>query len=377
MPKISIQHPDLGPEKTYLSTDVSASDTLSLVENNNGFATNDIILFGELGEEKSELVTVTGVTGNSQIDHSTGPVFAHSARTPIYEIDYNQAEVYSASSEGGSYSLVATVSLDVDEPYTVYNDTAGDQNTWYKVRYKNSVTTTYSDYTDEVQGSGYTDTSLNTLINATLEDYGDEFSDELSRSQVRNYLNAAVKHVVRKLIKTYPDYRTNYTTQTLTSGTATYNLPTRFLAFKRVDVNYTGSAATGAHKAKFESELEGQPNTVYQTVDPRVFIRGTQFGLRPTPTSSSGTAFIWYWDYPAAMTNEADEHGLPYGVEECLVFYALYRAWLTKNQDRADRYKGIFDDYVEEYIEFVGQQRQMFWKPKIDLMFGTDLYEGY
>jgi hypothetical protein len=151
-------------------------------------------------------------------------------------------------------------------------------------------------------------------------------------------------------------------------------LPTRFLAFKRVDVNYTGSVATNAYKARFEDEEYGYPETTYTTNRPIVFIRGSNFGLRPTPSSSSGTAFIWYWDYPAALDNEADEHGLPYGAEECLVFYALSRAWLAKNQERSTRYKTAFDDAMSEYLEFVGQQRQLMWKPKVKLMFGEDLY---
>lgn len=375
MPRISIAHPDLGPQKTYLTSDIVATAVLSLVENNDGFAADDLVILGKPGEEKSEIVTLTGVTGNSQLDHSAGTIFGHPARTPIYEVGYNQACIYRATAEGGSYSLIATIDLDIDEVSTMYDDADGTQASWYKVRYKNSVLTTYSDYTDEIQGSGYTDSSLSTLTDSVLEEFGDVTSQELSRNQVRTYLNDAIKKTVIAIIKTYPDFRTTYTTQALTANTATYSLPTNFLAFKRIDVNYTGSTATEAIKATFEGEESGYPSSIYQTNSPRVYIRGTSFGLRPTPTASGGYAFIWYWDYPTALDNESDEHGLPYGAEECLVFYALYRAWLSKNQEKSDRYKRAYEDSLEQYTDFVGQQRQLMDKKKVRIVFGSDLYE--
>ncbi len=374
MPKIAINPPDLGPQKTYTTADVTATDTTSLVENNDGFAENTISIFGKLGEEKSELVTVTSVTGNDTIGHTAGLIFSHPARTPIYITAFDQVEVYSATAEGGVYSLLTTITIDVDEPYTVYNDTAGDQNTWYKVRYKNSITDAVSDFTDEVEGSGYTESSLGNMTDQVLTDFGDEYTDEISRDAIKNYLNSGAKKLIQRLIKAYPDYRTAYTTQALTASTATYALPTRFLAFKRVDVNYTGSTATDAYKAIFEGEESGLPSYTYSEYQPRVSIRGSNFVLRPTPSSSSGYAFMWYWDYPASMDNEADEHGLPYGAEEPLVLYALYRAWLPKNKDKANSYRSAFEDSADEFIDFAGQQRQTITNRKVEIVFGDDLY---
>ena len=371
MPKIAILHPDVDLQKSYLTAKTDAGATYSRVENNDGFATNDLVLFGKLGEERTELVTLTGVTGNNTIDHSTGPVFGHSARTPVYQILYNQACVYSATSEGGTYSLLTTIDLDVDQPETVYPDTTGDQDTWYKIRYKNSITTTYSDYTDEVQGSGFTDASLSVLTDSVLEEFGDADAKEISRNQIRKFLNDGMKKIMWGIIKQYPDFRTAYATQALTSGTSTYALPTNFLAFKRVDV---GTTATDAIKARFEGEEYGYPSSSFSTSDPIVSIRGSYFVLRPN--TCTGNAYMWYWDYPTALDNESDEHGLPYGAEECLVFYGLYRAWLSKNQENSDRYKGAFDAALREYLEFIGQSRQLMTSRKISVIFGSDLYDG-
>lgn len=375
MANVTIYHPEI-VHSTHLSADAAASATSSTVENNTGFATNDLVVFGKMGEENSEIVTLTSATGSTTLGHTGGLTFAHSARTIVSEIKYNQAEVYSSTSETGTYSLLATVSLAVDEAYTIYNDTTGTSSTWYKIRYKNSVATTYSDYSDAVQATGYLDDSLFSMTEEILEEYGDPDAKEVSRNRIKRILKSGVRNLLLKIIALYPDYHRNYTTQALTSGTATYDLPTRFLGFFRVDVNYGGSTATDAYKVEtFESEAEGEPDTTYSKYNPRVFFRGDTFGLRPTPDSSSGYAFLWYWDYPAVMDSDADVHGLPYGARECLVSYALFRLFADKDVDKSAIYKKEYRDNTESLLEFIGQGRQNYTPRKVKITFASELYE--
>ena len=373
---VKIVHPSLGPQFTRLSADVSASATSSTVENNKGFSTGDYVVFGKPGEEKTEIVLLTSTSGNTTLGHTTGPVFDHSARTQVAQIAYNQVEISRASSQTGTYSVIATIDLTLDEDYTVYEDASGTSSSWYKVRYKNSNNSTYSDYSDPVQGTGYTRASLRSMTDEILEDFGDPDAKELSRKRIRHYLNAGVRKITQELIKCFPDYRRQYTTQVLTADQATYDLPDRFLAFNRVDINFDGSDPANAYKVEiFESEAEGQPDTTYYESDPRVFFRGDQFGIRPTPDTTGGYAFLWYWDYPEEMVDEADEHGLPYGAREVLVAYGLYRAWLSKNQDKAGGYKQEYKEALEDYIEFVATSRQAYTNKKVKVTYGYDMYD--
>jgi len=376
---VFIDHPETGPQKTRLSADVAASATSSTVENYDGFATNDYCVFGKLGEEKTELVKLTSTTANVTLGHTTGPVFPHSARTPISQIKYNQVKVYSSTTETGTYSLLATVDLDVDQKQTVYDDTAGTTTTWYKVKYYNETTTTLSSYSDAVLGTGYSEESLRSMTDEILEDFGDPDAKEISRNRVSRYLRAGVRKLTKELIKTMPDYRRKYDTQALTSGTSEYDLPTRFLAFFRVDVNLTGTSATSAHKAEFESEYEGEADTSYYTNDPRIYFRSSgnteQFGIRPAP-AASGMAFMWYWDYPATMTDDGDTHGLPYGAREVLITYGLMRAWRTKDSTKGDEYRADLKEDLPEYLEFVAQQKQYPENKQVEVTgVGADLYE--
>lgn len=233
--EITINHPELGTQKSYTTAQVNASALYSLVENNDDFSSGDLVLFGKYGQEKSEIVTLTGITSSNRIDHSTGPVFDHPARTPVSQVRYNQAEISRATSEGGAYTVVTTINLNVDEEYTLYDDTGGTTSSWYKIRYKHSGTSAYSEYSDEVQGTGYAEDSLRSMVDDVLEQFGDPEAKEVSRNQIKSQLNAAVRRLVMQMIRFYPDYGGAYSTQLLDS-TNSYAYPSYFISFKKVQI---------------------------------------------------------------------------------------------------------------------------------------------
>lgn len=372
---LEIVHPELATQKTYTSAEVLASASSSTVENGSGFSSGDLVLFGKYGQEKTERVTLSGTTGNTQLDHSTGPVFSHPARTPVQMMVFDQAEISRADSEGGSYTVLTTVDLNFDEDVTLYNDSTGTTSSWYKIRYKNSSTGVYSSYSPEQQGTGYDDDAMGSMLEEVLVDFGDPTAKKITRTRVRSYLKAGVRTLAVKIIKMYPDHLRSATTQDFTSS-QTYNLPDRFLGFIRVDVNYAGTTRSDATKATFESEGDGFPSTTYTTNDPRIFIRGGSVGFRPTPTGS-GRAWYVYWAYPPVMSDDGDTHGLPFGARDVLVAHALYRLWLSKDQDKSRGYRSLYKDLEEEFIEFVGQQRQQITQPNEEVVFGGDLYDSW
>lgn len=372
---ITINHPELGPQKTFTSAESTAADTSISVDNTEGLASGDLVLFGRYGEERSEVKVVSSIDSSTAITVDA-LTFGHSPRTPIYELLFDQAEIYRATSEGGSYTLITTIDLEVDEDYTIYNDTGGTTASWYKIRYKNSQTTTTSDYSDEVQGTGFTDDSLYSMTQEVLEDFGDTEAKELTRTQVRMYINDGLRKLTQYLISIYPNYRNKKTSQILTSGTATYDLPTKNLAISKVVINYAADDETQGYLAQFQDDGEQvDPAITYSQLDPRISIRNGQLVLHPTPTSSGGYAYIYYWDYPATLSNDSDEHGLPYGARDVLVAFALYRAWLTKNKDRSDGYRTLYRESRDSYQEFLGNSVQTMTPKKMIVKFGTDLYE--
>ena len=377
--EIIIAHPSLDLQETRLSSDVAASATSSTVENNTGFATNDYTVFGNPGEELTEIVKLTSTTGTTTLGHTTGPVFAHAARTQVSQIKYNQAKIYTSDAEGGTYTLLATADLTLDQDATVYDDTTGTSATWYKIKYYNETTTALSSYSVAVLGTGYTDDSLFSLTEEVMQEFGDEGGKDISKDIVHKHLRAGVRRVTTELFKVYPDYFKAYTTQALTASDYDYSLPTRFLGFIRVDVNYTNSTASDAYKASYITEDFGQPNTQYYKSGPMIAIRGANFILRPTPDATGGYAFMWYWAYPEEITEDNDEHGLPYGARDVLISYALYKLWAARDNEtgvgsRSYTYNKEFKESLTNYVEFVSQSRQQLNSRKIDIAFGSELY---
>jgi len=374
---IPISHPELIQQTTRLSADIAAAATSATVDNTEGFATNDYIVAGDPGIEKSEIILLTGVTAPDTLTFSGGATFAHLAKTKIGKIQYNQIEISSASSEDGSYSVLDTIDINIDEQYTTYEDTTGSDTDWYKVRFKNENASTYSGYSDALQGTGYTEDSLYSMTEEVLADFNDKQLEEISREDVRRWLRAGVRKVISSLMMSVPDYRRQYGSQALTSGTATYNLPNRFLAFSRVDINYTGSNTDGASKAEMIDEGKQVPGSNYSTNEPYFAFRGEQIVIKPTPTTTGGYIFWWYWDAPVVMTNDTDEHGLPYGARDLLVSYGLLRAH-RKVRD-FDALKSIQQDLssqTEDLISLISSKRALGNNQFLQATYGSELYEG-
>lgn len=365
---VKIAHPETGLQSTQLLADVLATATTSSVENSVGFAQNDILLYGSFGNEKTEIVTLATLPTNQSITHSALK-FDHPARTPINMLRYNQVEISRSTSEDGAYSVLTTIAITPDEDYTVYDDSSVTETNWYKVRYKNSVANTYSSYSDPIEGVGYTEESLYDMTDEVLEDFGDPLSRQVSRKQVKKALMAGVRKLVIKMAQVMPQFRRQFTTQALTA-TQLQTMPARCLVIYDMNI---GSSLEDSYRATYENEQKGYKDSLESETSPKFFFRGDQFGVRPQPTG--GNAYIWYLDAPIPMTDDSDEHGLPYGAREPLVAYALYRLWLGKNQDKAGKYKTEFKDSSDEYIEFVAQSRQTGTPKRVGISFGSDLYE--
>ena len=357
---VYIDHPDFGPQDTFLTAAVAASATSCTVANAKSFATSDYVVFGQKGVERTEIVLLTGVTQPTTLSHSTGPVFAHDTDTPISQILYNQVKLYSSATETGSYSLVATLDLTLDELQTVYNHSAGTKDTWYKWKYCNGAT--LSDFSPAMQGVEYTEDSLYYMENAVLEELGDKNADEISRTMVKRWIRAGVRYLCLKIAKLNLNILTAYDTQTLSAGTALYDLQERFIKFKKIEVTYSGNSARRAHLNRTESFAT--PLTTFSNSEPYISRRGSQWFLRPS--TDGGTAAMWFDRFPTPVDDSTDEHGLPYGAADVIILYALYRGWkFTGNETRYRSYRNDLTDAADDYITQLSEDFQGYELPVV------------
>lgn len=179
-------------EKTYLSSPISEDAVALPVKNNNKFAGNLRILIGEMGTEHAEIVTTSGTTGDDQVDLSTACRFPHPVDTPIYILRFDTVKFYrSTNGENGTYSLLTSVDLDVDNAdlMTLYDDTTGAGSYYYKTSVYHSITTLESDKSDPVRGSGAGRRVVGRIIDEMFDEFGLENETTLTRSTVMEWMN--------------------------------------------------------------------------------------------------------------------------------------------------------------------------------------------
>ena len=199
--KVVIENATLlqSPIQTFLSTDMaSASGTLT-VKNITGFAINQVLIIGELGNEGTELIKTHAATAptGSTITLASNTVFPHSSGTPVYVIDYDNVEVSTATTLTGSKTVLATIPVQVGSDYTTYDDTAGSVG-YYFARFKNTITTTYSSYSDGIPVGGYGILTARYIINNALGMINKDTSELLTDQFCFNEINNCQMEVLRE-----------------------------------------------------------------------------------------------------------------------------------------------------------------------------------
>ena len=181
----------LDQNSTYLTTDTAAAVGTLSIKNITGFAINQLLLLGFLNFQGSEIVKTHASTApsGSTITLAANSVYPHSASTSVTVIGYDQVEISVASTITGSKSVLGTISISVDDDYTIYNDTSNSTG-YYFARFKNSITSGFSAYSDPIPNTGYDQFSARTVIDKSLgminKKTSSTFSDSFGFEQIDN-----------------------------------------------------------------------------------------------------------------------------------------------------------------------------------------------
>ena len=168
--EIWIQLPDLSSfEKTFLNADAATAATSMTVISGTNYSANTYAIIGTPGAEGTEIKLLSSAAATSL--GVAALTNAHVQGTIVIFIPFNQIELYSASAVGGTYSQVSgsPVSIRVDSLETFIQQASDATTIAYKARFKNAKDTTYSDYSDEVVGSGYADNTVYAIKHRALD----------------------------------------------------------------------------------------------------------------------------------------------------------------------------------------------------------------
>jgi len=316
---IKIAHLDLPSEPlTYLLSD---SDSLAIshtVIDNVGFENTNLVLFGELGSETTEIKKVNANDADGTTMTTTAMVFSHSAGTPVRKVLFNQLKIYGTSTSTYSTdNLIATVDIQVNSPHTTYINT-GTEYTYYWVTAFDSHNTVTGNNSDGVLAStGYAPNTVGSLINSALEDTKKSKGGTITDEWMVRQINDGLEFIAGKLKHWSFLQNFDYALGSSLRGTYQFTMPTDI-----GDVNTlksilgvrvgTDSNLTFKDKREWEVELNGVVRTQIRTeatagqttleidnsydfgdsgsVD--VFVSGTKYTLTYTGITRSTTAGI-------------------------------------------------------------------------------------
>ena len=161
---------------TYMSSNISAGVSSVPVDNATDFTTGSILLLlTSIALENSEIVTSASHTNSSFVIGAT--LMAHSRGDSVEEIKYDQIVISKSSTIDGIYATFATQTFFTSQQNTVIYDPIGLTTDYYKVQWKNSITSALSSFSDPISVASYPDNSVATIVYPVLKAMGVSESD--------------------------------------------------------------------------------------------------------------------------------------------------------------------------------------------------------
>ena len=176
--EVFISHPDLETESTFIVTDVSASVSAFTVDNGLKFSANEYLVVGRFGYEKAEIVKVSGTPTATAVNTVSATNHPHNRGETLQFIPYNQI-ILEYSTDGTTFSALATLDIRADATETYYNHTAGLATYYYRARFSNATTAGVSSDSDSVIATGDAENTAGAIIRDALISLGEKMDDEV------------------------------------------------------------------------------------------------------------------------------------------------------------------------------------------------------
>ncbi|NCN41076.1 hypothetical protein GW916_07470 [bacterium] len=371
-------------ERTSLADDVASGTTLS-VQDTSGFAVNDLILIGQLGNEKTEVRKIATVASKTSLTISAAISFSHSQNAPIYKYYYDKIDIQYRTSSAGSWTVISgmPINLLIDETHTSYNHTSGASTYQYRARYYNSITAVYSDWSSVLPASGFARDTLQFMTDQVYLLFNDLEEDSATRNQIRNFFNEAQELVSSRWDKWFFLYREDSATASVDS-TSTYALPTDLQRLEAILYEYTDdNSNTYKYRLLRKPEVEFDSLVADQSLDENNDLRvytlragdstnpQGYFETYPTTIDGGGTFYVRYYMKMDELTNPSDTTPVP--IPRILVDYAVGNLYdLKHKEDKSAYYLGRVEKGIEdmkqlsnrttgqkEFIKIRGRRRRM------------------
>lgn len=377
---------------TFLSGDVVAGAQVINVVSTLGMnslttSSGQILLIGELGQEKTEVIRInhqststgTNISGTGATLFTTLR-FDHPQDTKISIIDWDRFEVQYASTVSGTKSTLMAYpeALQPDQLEALYRDST-QTNGFYFIRFNASIEALNSDWSDPIPYAGFDDNTVHAIKQRAVEQLNEEvdgktISDEFLNRALwelrREYHQMPGKRPFRK--------RFNANIGNVLTGSFYIDLP------KDVERPYTSENVFGVRigseenmsyidKKSWDFYYQGKPHSTLElpytkdvstsiwlangrdfSASANITVEGTVIGLSRITGSNNSFTIITHGDWSTSAGSDAWENitlGLP---DEFTVWQnTTGSAFVFFNRPFATTYvnQNIFADYYAKVVD--------------------------
>ena len=189
-------------KETFLTAQASSGNGTITAQSIIGFAINQILLIGELGDENTEIIKTHASTAPSgtTITLASNLTKTHDVYTKVRIIGYDQVEIHHADTATGEKTLLDTIAIQCDSLETRYDDTTESAG-YYFTRFKNTIApATYSDYSDPIPYAGYGENTVGFAVNYALKrNKMESFTNFIDYQFCIDEINACLDFITGKL----------------------------------------------------------------------------------------------------------------------------------------------------------------------------------
>lgn len=177
---IRVGHPATSNNtKIYLRSPVSVAGATLSVSDNNNLANGDQLVVGTIADPLSEAVLINGsVTFGSALSIATTLAFSHDVDCEITKVYERSIKIYGAATSGGSLTLITTITIQWDKPFSEYTLLTSDTAYAYYVA-KFTDGTTDGSASSYVIAAGLTYLTVETFIQQALASTNSQVDENL------------------------------------------------------------------------------------------------------------------------------------------------------------------------------------------------------
>lgn len=189
-------------ERGVLANDAEVGASALNLVGTDGFFDGYTIYIGQLSSEGIEKAVIASVPNENELTLVSALKMAHARSGAVTAVLGDRIKIYRAPNVDGTapaedaFTLLATRTIDADQPSTYYRDEDGSSAYWYAFSYFNVDTTAETDRSEPVRGDDFEHYASLTAIRkeagfANAYNLADSYVDE-ARRQAQSEINSAL-----------------------------------------------------------------------------------------------------------------------------------------------------------------------------------------